>query len=39
MGKEAQDALSTCTLGFEAGFLEIRELQHEAVVEYDVFET
>ena len=33
------DALSTCTLGFEAGFLDIRELQYKAVVEYDVFET
>ena len=32
------DALSTCTLGFEAGFLDIRELQHEADVAYDIFE-
>ena len=31
------DALSTCSLGFEAGYLAIKQLQNIAVATYDVF--
>ena len=31
------DSLSTCTLGFEAGYLTVKEMQSSAVAEYDVF--
>ena len=32
------DALSTCSLGFEAGYLTVKPMQASAVAEYDVFE-
>ena len=32
------DSLSTCSLGFEAGYLTVKDMQPSAVAEYDVFE-
>ena len=32
------DALSTCSLGFEAGYLTVKSMQASAVAEYDVFD-
>ena len=32
------DALSTCSLGFEAGYLTVKPMQASAVAEYDVFD-
>ena len=31
------DSLSTCSLGFEAGYLTVKDMQPSAVAEYDVF--
>ena len=32
------DALATCALGFEAGYLNVTVMQDSAVADYDVFQ-